>query len=138
MKTILTISKENKISDVPFLKEVRQEIKECLVDVSATMEVINAVETIEADGMKKTHSAAMMKRVSDLELVLSMIGGIPMIKATFYAVGTIDGVNSMVQASTFASWENGWLNFESYGNSGDNGNGTAKAAYAFEIFKSDK
>ena len=123
--------------DVDKLREVRKDIKGYLDEITSAMEVIN--EVITFDGPRRIHhSATAMRRISRIELKLSIVNYIPQITATFFARGLIDGKHSIIEAMTFAAWVNGWIDFDASGNFGDFGNGTSKAAYTFDIYRSSR
>ena len=122
--------------DIKQLQEVRKELKRHLDEVTQAMEVINEVITFK-NLEYSHHPATAMTRVSPIKWTISSMNHTPQITATFFAKGLIDNKLSIIEASTFATW-NGWLDFGSLGIFGDFGNGTSKAAYALDIYRSTR
>lgn len=123
--------------DVDKLREVQKELKRHLDEIARSMEVVNEVITFE-NLEYIHHPATAMKRVSPIKWTISSMNHTPQLTATFFTQGLIDNQFSIIEASTFAAWVDGWLDFDSLGNFGDFGNGTSKAAYALDIYRSTR
>ena len=121
--------------DADKLREVRKEIKGYLDDIIRSMEVVNKVITFKNFEWIH-HTAFDMQRISPIKLTLSRLNHTPQITATFFARGLIDGKHSIIEAMTFADWVNGWIVFGGNELFGDFGNGTPKATYALDIYRS--
>lgn len=133
--TIIKVEKSAKSSN-----EVRQaykRIKENSRIISRIFEKVNNIVMIE-NVSRTNHPVYGVERTSDMKIIISEFCGKVSVTSNFYIHAIIDNHPAMCEVSAYATWEDGWLNFNGYGCPGDFGDGTSVYHLTFDIYTSNR
>lgn len=90
MKAMIIISKDNRIADIPRLKQVKEELKTVLPDLLPELTKINSVKTMANNGNWDTLELGNVDIITDVKLELVMCREMPLICTHFWVNGFID------------------------------------------------
>lgn len=136
MKATITISKDNKISSIQRLREVKKEIKDMLPDLLPELTRVNAIRTMANNGNWNTLAVGNIDIISDVKLELVMCREMPLICAHFWVNGFINHKCSVCHIINYAVWRDGGLDFDIVETGGTLANGSPRYSHGLDVFYS--
>lgn len=119
------------------VKTAYKQIKANSRIISYIFEKVNNIVMIK-NGTRINHPVYNVERISNMNIIVSEFCGKVHVTSHFYIHAMIDNHPSMCEVSTYATWKDGWLNFNGYGYPGDFGDGTSVYHVTFDIYTSTR
>ena len=138
MKATITISKDNRIADIPRLKEVKQELKNMLPDLLPELTRINTIKTMANNGNWDTLELGNVDIISDVKLELLICRESPMICTSFWMNGFIDHKWAVCNIVNYAIWRDGYLDFDIVETGGALSDGSPRYSHGLDLFFSTR
>lgn len=138
MKATITISKDNRITDIPRLKQVKEELKTVLPDLLPELTRINAIKTMSKSGSWDTLELGNVDIITDVKLELVMCREMPLICAHFWVNGFIDHKWAVCNIVNYAAWRDGYLDFDIVETGGTLSDGSPRYSHGLDLFFSTR
>ena len=138
MKATITISKDNKISSIQRLREVKKEIKDMLPDLLPELTKVNSIRTMAVIGHWNTLAVGNIDIISDVKLELVMCREMPLICAHFWVNGFIDHKRAVCHMVNYCTWKDGALDFDVVETGGTLANGSPRYSHGLDLFFSTR
>lgn len=138
MKATIAISKDNRISDIPRLKQVKEELKTVLPDLLPELTRINAIKTMANNGNWDTLGLGNVAIISDVKLELVMCREMPLICAHFWVNGFINHSLAVCRMVNYCTWKDGALDFDIVETGGTLSDGSPRYSHGLDVFFSTR
>lgn len=139
MKATIVISKNNKIADIPSLREVKQEVKNLLPDLLPELTRINSLRTMDNNsGNWNDLEIGYFDIISDVTIELVICRNQPILCTEFWVKGFIDHKWSVCHVVNYCGWNNGILNWDIVETGGSLSDSSPRYSQGLDLFISTR